>query len=84
MAAAGYVPGGWLGLIRSGTVVILDPATPVPLVSTVWDMLAGRPDAAEVLHAVAGGLGAPLSGARGSGSSGIASRCGYSCAATST
>lgn len=61
MAAASYVPGGWLGLIRSGTVVILDPATPVPLVSTVWDMLAGRPDAAEVLHAVAGGLGAPLS-----------------------
>jgi hypothetical protein len=61
MAAASYVPGGWLGLIRSGTAVILDPATPAPLVSTVWDLLAKGPDAAEVLHAVAGGFGAPLS-----------------------
>ncbi|WP_314192780.1 hypothetical protein [uncultured Arthrobacter sp.] len=61
MAAASYVPGGWLGLIRSGTAVILDPATPAPLVSTVWDLLAKGPDASEVLHAVAGGFGAPLS-----------------------
>jgi hypothetical protein len=61
MAAASYVPGGWLGLIRSGTAVILDPATPAPLVSTVWDLLAKGPDAAEVLSAVTGGFGAPLS-----------------------
>jgi hypothetical protein len=61
MAAASYVPGGWLGLIRQGTAVILDPATPAPLVSTVWDLLAKGPDAAEVLHAVTGGFGAPLS-----------------------
>ncbi|MBT2548505.1 FHA domain-containing protein [Arthrobacter sp. ISL-65] len=61
MAAASYVPGGWLGLIRSGTAVILDPATPAPLVSTVWDLLEKSPDAAEVLHAVTGGFGAPLS-----------------------
>jgi hypothetical protein len=61
MAAASYVPGGWLGLIRSGTAVILDPATPAPLVSTVWDLLETSPDAAEVLHAVTGGFGAPLS-----------------------
>ena len=61
MAAASYVPGGWLGLIRSGTAVILDPATPATLVSTVWDLLAKGPDAAEILHAVTGGFGAPLS-----------------------
>src|SRR6476661_9264188 len=61
MAAASYVPGGWLGLIRQGTAVILDPATPAPLVSTVWDLLAKDPDAAEVLHAVTGGFGAQLS-----------------------
>ncbi|MDP9693539.1 UNVERIFIED_ORG: hypothetical protein J2X79_001087 [Arthrobacter globiformis] len=61
MAAASYVPGGWLGLIRSGTAVILDPATPAALVSTVWDLLEKSPDAAEVLHAVTGGFGAPLS-----------------------
>lgn len=61
MAAASYVPGGWLGLIRQGTAVILDPATPATLVSAVWDLLAKGPDAAEVLHAVTGGFGAPLS-----------------------
>jgi hypothetical protein len=61
MAAASYVPGGWLGLIRQGTAVILDPATPAPLVSTLWDLLAKGPDTAEVLHAVTGGFGAPLS-----------------------
>jgi hypothetical protein len=41
--------------------VILDPATPAPLVSTLWDLLAKGPDTAEVLHAVTGGFGAPLS-----------------------
>lgn len=61
MTAASYIPGAWLGLIRSGTAVILDPATPSPLVSTVWELLADAPDAADVLHAVAGGFGAPLS-----------------------
>lgn len=61
MAAASYVPGGWLGLIRSGTAVILDPATPAPLVSTVWDLLAKGPDASEVLSAVTGEFGTPLS-----------------------
>ena len=64
MAAASYVPGGWLGLIRSGTAVILDPSTPAPLVSAVWDLLAKGPDASEVLHAVTGGFGAPLSASR--------------------
>jgi hypothetical protein len=61
MAAASYLPGGWLGLIRQGTAVILDPATPAPQVSRVWDLLAKGPDAAEVLHAVTGGFGVPLS-----------------------
>ncbi|HKS01210.1 MAG TPA: hypothetical protein VJS86_06000, partial [Arthrobacter sp.] len=61
MATASYLPGGWLGLIRQGTAVILDPATPAPLVSAVWDLLGNAPDAAEVLHAVAGGFGGPLS-----------------------
>ena len=61
MTAANYVPGGWLGLVRSGTAVILGPETPAPLVNTVWDLLGEGPEVHDVLHAVTSGFGVPLS-----------------------
>ncbi|KRE59173.1 hypothetical protein ASG92_04820 [Arthrobacter sp. Soil736] len=60
MTAASYVPGGWLGLVRSGTAVILGPDTPAPLVSTVWGLLGDGPEVHDVLHAVTSGFGVPL------------------------
>ena len=61
MTAANYVPGTWLGLVRSGTAVILGPDTPAPLVSTVWNLLGDGPEVHDVLHAVTSGFGVPLS-----------------------
>lgn len=61
MTAASYVPGGWLGLVRSGTAVVLGPDTPAPLVNTVWDLLGDGPEVHDVLHAVTSGFGVPLS-----------------------
>lgn len=61
MTAANYVPGSWLGLVRSGTAVILGPDTPAPLVNTVWNLLGDGPEVHDVLHAVTSGFGVPLS-----------------------
>jgi hypothetical protein len=61
MAEANYVPGGWFGLVRSGTAVILGPESPPALIRTVWELLQEGPEVHEVLHAVTGGLGIPLS-----------------------
>lgn len=61
MAEASYVPGGWFGLVRSGTAVILGPGSPPTLIRTVWELLQKGPEVHEVLHAVTGGLGIPLS-----------------------
>ena len=61
MTAASYIPGGWLGLVRSGTAVILGPDTPPPLVNTVWSVLGDGPEVHDVLHAVTTGFGVPLS-----------------------
>ena len=61
MTAASYIPGGWLGLVRSGTAVILGPDTPPPLVNTVWGLLGDGPEVHDVLHAVTTGFGVPLS-----------------------
>ncbi|WP_181038418.1 FHA domain-containing protein [Arthrobacter sp. ZGTC131] len=61
MTAASYIPGGWLGLVRSGTAVILGPDTPPPLVNTVWSLLGDGPEVHDVLHAVTTGFGVPLS-----------------------
>src|SRR6476620_671179 len=61
MTAANYVPGTWLGLVRSGTAVILGPDTPAPLVSTMWNLLGDGPEVHDVLHAVTSGFGVPLS-----------------------
>lgn len=61
MTEANYVPGGWLGMVRSGTAVILGPDTPAPLVNTVWRLLGDGPEVHDVLHAVTSGFGVPLS-----------------------
>jgi hypothetical protein len=61
MASADYAPGGWFGIIRSETAVILGPESQPALVHKIWDLLAGGPEVHEVLHAVTGSLGVPLS-----------------------
>ncbi|MBT2520523.1 FHA domain-containing protein [Arthrobacter sp. ISL-28] len=61
MTAANYAPGTWFGLVRSGTAVILGPEAPPELVRTLWKLLQDRPEMHDVLHAVTGGLGVPLS-----------------------
>ncbi|GAA1266087.1 hypothetical protein [Arthrobacter pascens] len=61
MTAASYAPGSWFGILRSGTAVILGPESQPALVRKVWDLLQGAPEVHEVLHAVTGGLGVPLS-----------------------
>lgn len=61
MTEANYVPGSWLGMVRSGTAVILGPDTPAPLVNTVWRLLGDGPEVHDVLHAVTSGFGVPLS-----------------------
>ncbi|MBT2595429.1 FHA domain-containing protein [Arthrobacter sp. ISL-72] len=52
MAASSYTPGTWFGVVRSGTVVLLTPATPPSLVRSLWELLGGEPEVHEVLHAV--------------------------------
>jgi hypothetical protein len=55
-----YLPGSWLGIIRSRTAVLLGPDTPPALVSALWDLLATRPEVHEVLHAVTNSHGGSL------------------------
>lgn len=52
MASNSYTPGTWLGVVRSGTAVLLAPATPTALVDSLWELLGGEPEVHEVLHAV--------------------------------
>ena len=66
MAAASYIPGTsylpgtWLGIVRSRTAVLLGPDTPPALVAALWDLLATRPEVHEVLHAVTNSRGGSL------------------------
>lgn len=66
MAAASYIPGTsylpgtWLGVVRSRTAVLLGPDTPPALVAALWDLLATRPEVHEVLHAVTNSHGGSL------------------------
>lgn len=59
-AAARYTPGSWLGVVRSGTVVLLRPDSPVELVESVWDLLGTGPEVHEVLDAVTAASGGAL------------------------
>ncbi|MDR6507392.1 FHA domain-containing protein [Arthrobacter oryzae] len=52
MVSSSYTPGTWLGVVRSGTAVLLAPATPPALVDSLWELLGGEPEVHEVLHAV--------------------------------
>ena len=61
MTGAAYVPGTWLGIVRSRTAVILGPDTPPALADTVWTLLAGRPEVYDVLQAITGSAGGNLS-----------------------
>ena len=59
-AAARYTPGSWLGVVRSGTVVLLGPDSAPALVDSVWELLATGPEAHEVLDAVSAASGGSL------------------------
>lgn len=59
-AAARYTPGSWLGVVRSGTVVLLRPDSPPALVQSLWELLATVPEAHEVLDAVSSASGGSL------------------------
>lgn len=52
MASSSYTPGTWLGVVRSGTAVLLAPETSTALVDSLWELLGGEPEVHEVLHAV--------------------------------
>ncbi|KUM37205.1 hypothetical protein AR539_07875 [Arthrobacter sp. EPSL27] len=59
-AAARYTPGSWLGVVRSGTVVLLRPDSGADLVDSLWKLLATGPEAHEVLDAVSAASGGSL------------------------
>ena len=60
-ASARYTPGAWLGVVRSGTVVLLPPDTAPALVESLWELLAAGPEVHEVLDAVTSASGVSLS-----------------------
>lgn len=60
MPAISYRPGPWLGLVRGGTIVLLDSGTKEDVVHDLWAVLAGRPTLQSVLGAVVSGYGTDL------------------------
>ncbi|MFF2345379.1 FHA domain-containing protein [Pseudarthrobacter sp. NPDC058119] len=60
MTGASYTPGTWLGIVRSGTAVLLAPETPAELAGAIWDLLGSRPEPHEVLAAVTSSSGGSL------------------------
>jgi hypothetical protein len=60
MPAISYRPGPWLGLVRGGTIVLLDSGTREEIVHDIWAVLAGRPTLQSVLGAVVSGYGSDL------------------------
>ncbi|MBT2247090.1 FHA domain-containing protein [Arthrobacter sp. BHU FT2] len=61
MTGTSYVPGDWLGIVRSRTAVVLGPDTAPGLAEEVWNLLAGKPEVYEVLQAITGSAGGNLS-----------------------
>jgi hypothetical protein len=59
-ATVSYTPGTWLGVVRSGIVVLLRPDTDRALVESLWTLLAGNPEIPEVLDAVTSASGGSL------------------------
>jgi hypothetical protein len=60
MTAVNYMPGTWLGIVRSHTAVLLGPGTQPALIAALWDLLESRPEVHEVLHAVTSSSGGSL------------------------
>lgn len=60
MTAVSYIPGTWLGIVRSHTAVLLEPATKPALIAALWGLLESRPEVHEVLHAVTSSSGGSL------------------------
>lgn len=60
MTGASYIPGTWLGVVRSGTAVLLGPESPAELAGALWELLAARPEPHEVLAAVTSSSGGSL------------------------
>ncbi|NUU33283.1 FHA domain-containing protein [Arthrobacter sp. C9C5] len=60
LAEVSYTPGTWLGVVRSGTVVLLRPDTDRALVDSLWTLLAADPEIHEVLDAVTSASGGSL------------------------
>ena len=59
-AAVSYMPGAWLGVVRSGTAVLLPPDTDRALVDSLWTLLASNPEIPEVLDTVTSASGGSL------------------------
>ena len=60
MAASNYVPGTWLGIVRSRKAVLLGSDTPPELVNSLWELLEDGPEVHELLHAVTSSFGVSL------------------------
>lgn len=59
-AELSYTPGTWLGVVRSGTAVLLRPDTDRGLLDSLWALLARNPEIHEVLDAVTAASGGSL------------------------
>lgn len=60
MVTSSYSPGSWIGIVRSGTAVLLRPEADPALVHSLWMLLGTAPQAHEVLHAVTSASGGSL------------------------
>lgn len=60
LADLSYTPGSWLGIVRSGTAVLLPRDTDRTLVDALWTLLAGDPEIHEVLDTVTSASGGSL------------------------
>ena len=60
MVSTSYSPGSWIGVVRSGTAVLLRPESDPALVRSLWGLLGTSPEVHEVLHAVTSASGGSL------------------------
>lgn len=60
MVTSSYSPGSWIGIVRSGTAVLLRPEADPTLVHSLWGLLGTAPQVHEVLHAVTSASGGSL------------------------
>lgn len=60
MVSSSYSPGSWIGVVRSGTAVLLRPEADPALVHSLWGLLGDSAEVHEVLHAVTSASGGSL------------------------